>query len=253
MEHENQPLPEIEKPVQSSLVERLTNVIVSPGDAFAELRGMPVNPVNWAIPLVISILAGIVFTVTIFSQGNVLERMQQDQATQLEKQVEQGKMSEQQAENARKAMEQFMNPKLMMAAGSAATIFFTPVAWVLMAFVFHWVVRIGSQSHIPFTKCFEVIGLASVVSVLGVAVNLLLVIITGNMNMTLSLALAVQDFDPTNSTHALASIVDLTQIWWVAVMAVAWSRLTNHPVATCGAWLFGIYVVLRVSMVLLFV
>ena len=236
----------------SSLMELLTNVIVSPSEAFDEIKGVAVNANNWMLPLALAILAGIVFSVTVFSQEGVIENMLAAQEAQFEKRVENGQMTEQEAEQARKGMETFMNPKLLMAVSAAASIFFTPMVWAVLAFLFHWIVRIGSKSHIPFSKCFEVIGLASVVSVLGILVNMLLVMLTGNVAMSLSLALAFENYDPTNSTHALAAEVDVMRFWYIAVLSIAWSRLTNHPVASCATWILGSWIAFRVATIVLF-
>lgn len=236
----------------SSLMELLTNVIVSPSEAFDEIKGVAVNANNWMLPLALAILAGIVFSVTVFSQEGVIENMLAAQEAQFEKRVENGQMTEQEAEQARKGMETFMNPKLLMAVSAAASVFFTPMVWAVLAFLFHWIVRIGSKSHIPFSKCFEVIGLASVVSVLGILVNMLLVMLTGNVAMSLSLALAFENYDPTNSTHALAAEVDVMRFWYIAVLSIAWSRLTNHPVASCATWILGSWIAFRVATIVLF-
>ena len=252
MEFEENGMTEANSPARTTVVERLTNVIVSPGETFGALRGMPVDPMNWAIPLVIAILAGILFSVTVFSQAGVVERMHEAQLAEFEERVEKGEMTASQAEAARKGIETFMNPKLLMLFSAAASIFATPIIWVILAFFFHWLARIGSQSHIPFTKCFEVVGLSSVISVLGILVNMLLVVITGNLAMTLSLALVFQEYDPTNRIHALAAEVDIMRIWYISILAVAWSRLTHHPVASCGAWLFGIWLAFRVGTIMLF-
>ncbi len=241
-----------EPPAKTSLMERLTNVIVSPGEAFDEIKGVAVDANNWMLPMAIMILAGIVFSVTVFSQEGVIENMLAAQEAQFEKRVEDGQMSEQEVEQARKAMGAFMNPKLLMAVSSAASVFFTPMVWAVLAFFFHWIVRIGSKSHIPFSKCFEVIGLSSVVSVLGILVNMLLVILTGNVAMSLSLALAFENYDPTNSTHALAAEVDVMRFWYIGVLSIAWSRLTNHPVASCATWILGSWIAFRVGTIVLF-
>lgn len=253
MDSEENEIVEIETPQPtSSLVERLTNVIVSPGEVFGALKGRPVDPLNWAVPMVIAILGGILFSVTVFSQEGVVEGMLQAQEAEFDKLVEKGELTASQAESARKNVESFMNPKLLMLFSIAASIFFTPVVWLVVAFFFHWLAKIGSRSHIPFTKCFEVVGLCSIISVLGILVNLLLVVITGNLSMSLSLALMFQEYDPTDKIHALAAEVDLMRIWYISILAVAWSRLTHHPVATCGAWLFGIWLAFRVGWITLF-
>ncbi|MDA7667711.1 hypothetical protein N8611_01760 [bacterium] len=99
MEFEENEISKVEEPRPSSLMERLSNVIVSPGEVFQGLKGVPVNSLNWAVPMVISILAGIFFSLMVFTQVGMVEKVRQIQETALVKQVEAGKMTSGQAEN----------------------------------------------------------------------------------------------------------------------------------------------------------
>ena len=251
MEFEENEISKVEEPKPSSLIERLSNVIVSPGEVFQGVKGLPVDSLNWVVPMVLSIMAGIFFSLMVFTQVGMVEKVRQIQETALEKQVEAGKMTRAKAEDAQDFMEKVVTKNVLVLGGVVSSIFFTPIVWLFLAFFFHWLARIASRSHIPFTKCFEVIGLCSMVAIPGVLVNMLLVIITENPSMTFSLALAFQEYDPTEKMHALAAEVDIMRIWYISVLAVAWSRLTQHPLASCGAWLFGIWIAFRVGIIML--
>lgn len=249
--NENDPL-EVSSSGSSSFTERLINVIASPSEAFEDLRGAPVNHVNWAIPLVMSILAGILFSVVVFSQDNVLAEMRQAQEREFDKQVEAGKMTSAQAEAGRKALETYMTPKIIMGGAVVATIFVTPIIWLLLALFLLLLARFVTGSPLPYSRCYEVVGLTSIISVLAVLVNMLLVVISGNVASTLSLSLIFQEFDPSNRTHAIAAEINPLQWWYLAVVAIAWARLTRSPAMKCATWIFGIWFLFRGARIALF-
>ncbi|MCS1410515.1 MAG: hypothetical protein M2R45_03710 [Verrucomicrobia subdivision 3 bacterium] len=226
---------------QSSLFERLTNVFVSPGEVFSELRGVPADSMNWAVPMVAMIVMGILFSVAVFSQESVVQGMREASIAEIDIMVEEGEMTQTQADKAAVWVEKIMSSKLVMLLGIVGSVFGTPIIWLIIAFLFHWIVRIASQSRIPFSKCFEVVGLSNVISTLGMIVTMPVVVLTGNIKMKLRLALVFQEFDPTEHLHALAAEVDIFRLWYIAVLAIAWSQLTLQPLSKCCAWLFGLW------------
>jgi hypothetical protein len=98
----------------------------------------------------------------------------------------------------------------------------------------------------------EVTGLTTVISILGATISMLLVVVTGNMLMTPGPALLIQDFDPANKTHLLLSGINLTTLWYIAVLSIGLARLSGASFAKAGSWLFGIWAVFKLGAILLF-
>src|SRR5207302_9246459 len=59
------------------------------------------------------------------------------------------------------------------------------------------------KGHFPFSKAVEVAGLANMIGVLEAVVKTLLILVTGNIFASPSLALLVKEFDPQNPVHSL--------------------------------------------------
>jgi hypothetical protein len=74
---------------------------------------------------------------------------------------------------------------------------------------------------------------------LGGIVSLLTVTGFGNLYATPSLALLVLPFDPTNGIHRLLAMVNLFDLWTVAVMAVGLAKITGAKTSRAAGWLFG--------------
>src|SRR5271163_2390939 len=102
-------------PEPSSLTDRLTNVIAAPGEAFEDLKNVPVRTANWLVPLILSCLATVVYFYVAFSQPAVLRVMQEQQEVAMDKMVAEGKMNQAQADRAMAMAAQIM--KIVRVAG----------------------------------------------------------------------------------------------------------------------------------------
>src|SRR6266496_3119193 len=88
----------------SSLLGRLANVYADPSEVFDEIKTAPASVTNWLVPVLLGCLVGILYTLVVFSQENVLHSIRERQEArvrkQFHKQAEAGKMSREQADRA---------------------------------------------------------------------------------------------------------------------------------------------------------
>src|SRR5262249_38700685 len=151
-----------------------------------------------------------------FSQEGVIRSIHEAQEKQLQKQVDAGKMSKEQADRALSAMEQFTGPTMMKIFGSVGAVVVSFVFLFLTSLIL-WL--LGSKffkGGFGYIKTLEVVGLAGMITFLGTIIGMLLVVTTGNMAMTPGPVLLVQDFDQANRIHRLLSQINLVMIWYVA-------------------------------------
>lgn len=234
----------------TSLAARLFNVYAAPGDVFEEVKASPMKVGNWLVPLLLAWLVGIVVVQVMFSQPTIREQIFAQQQQKLDAMVAQGKLTQEQADQGRRQMESFgvVAGRIVGSVGvvvvSAIWLFLLAVALKLLAgLVFH--------RAVPYLKAVEIVGLASMVTVLGGVVNLLLMIIKGSMMATLGPSLLVPALDPTNQLHQGLASVNLMTLWYVGVLAAGLAKLSGVSFAKAAAWLYGGWVVLRGGMILI--
>src|SRR5215510_8800569 len=100
-------LPIEEQKPSSSLFSRLFNVFAAPGDVFDEVKVSKPLVGNWLVPILLACIVGVLYSCVAFSQEGVIRSIHEAQEKQLQKQVDAGKMSKEQADRALSAMEQF--------------------------------------------------------------------------------------------------------------------------------------------------
>jgi hypothetical protein len=220
---------------------RLTNVFVAPGEVFDEIKASPPTPANWWAPTVIAIIAGVIYSMVVFSQPAVIQNMKDAQEKKMQEMVATGKMTQAQADQSSQVTEKFMTPTFFKAIGILAVVIFSPVFLFLFAGVLWLLGRYVLRGNFEYMKAVEVAGLAGMISALGGIVSMLIAVIYANPAMTPSLALFVSHFDPQNKVHLLLSALNVMTLWYIAVLAIGLTRLSGAAFWKTAVWLYGLW------------
>jgi hypothetical protein len=95
----------------------------------------------------------------------------------------------------------------------------------------------------------EVAGLSSVILTLGVVISTLLGVILGRLYTGPSLALLVNDFDPTNRGHLLLGALNVIYLWHAGVLAIGLAKLSGALGAKAAAAIFGFWVLMELLLI----
>jgi hypothetical protein len=157
----------------------------------------------------------------------------------IDRMVERGKMTADQAEKAKPIAETMAVTGGTISATVAALFiaFALPFWWGLIL----WLGGKVLKGNFSYMKGVEVAGLANMILVLDTVVRTLLILVTGNLFASLSLALAIKDFDPQNTLHGLCALVNLMVFWTLGVRSVGLARLSGASFGKAALWVFGIW------------
>jgi hypothetical protein len=217
-------------PISTSLASRLFNVFATPGEVFDEVKDGPPSIGNWLVPVCLSILAGIAFSLIVFSQPAIMQKFRdqfdkQEQA--LDQQVKDGKITQAQADQGRHYMEMFSGPTMMKISGivgSNIVSFSSVFGWALVA----WLVgRWTLHAPFPYMKAVEVTGLSMMIGVLGGIVTLLMVVSFGALSASPSLALVASQLNLSNKWQAPLGVANFFEIWFAVAVSIGLARLTG--------------------------
>jgi hypothetical protein len=223
-------------PTGMSLPARLLNVFAIPGDVFSEVKLSPPAPANWLVPAVLLILVSWLCSWIILSQDSIRYQVSEMTEKSLQKQIEKMKMPADQADKMRTYGAWGMKVSMMVAPVFIA--FATPFFWGMV----FWLVGAKlMKGSFGFMKAVEVAGLANSIVILEAIVKTLLIVLSGNLFASPSLALLVKDFDPENTTHGFLAAVNVMTVWLLTVRVIGLARLTEVSFARAAGWVFGVW------------
>lgn len=231
------PTPTEEK-AEMSFSDKVMNVFSAPGELFESVAKSEKQNSNWSIPLILTMIAGIIFVFIAFSQAPIQDQIREQTEKSLQKQVENGKMTQEQADRAMSVNPAKPGSPLFMVFGSVGVAFVTAAMLFGFALAFWLAGKWVFKASVSYSKVLEVVGLSMYVSVLGSIITLLLVVAMGSIYATPSLALAVSHFDPQNKMDKLLAAVNLTTFWYLAVVSVGLGKIfsvtTTKALVTVG-------------------
>ena len=231
-----------------SLAARLTNMFVAPGEVFAEVKDSPPTPANWVAPMIILMLAAAISVMVVYSQPAIMQPIKEAGEKRMQEMVAKGKMTQADADKAAAIQGKFVIPVIMVVA-----IFFTCVTLFLSALIVWLIGRFGLRGPLGFMKAAEVVGLSMMIAVLGIIISTLLRVIYGNPAMTAGPMLLLSHFDNHNRVHVLLSALDVTTLWYLAVLSVGLGLVTGRGFARAAAWIYGLWAFITVGMIWLLV
>ncbi|MCX6921838.1 MAG: YIP1 family protein [Verrucomicrobia bacterium] len=231
-----EPQPEAPQPPTMSLGGRLFNVFATPGEVFQEVKSTSVSATNWLVPALILLAVSWVATWLIFSQESINHQVSEITDQAIQKQAEKTHMSEQQVEQAERVAG--IAKKIGAFVVPVFIAFVTPFGWGLIL----WLVGVKAlKGNFAYMKAVEVVGLASMVSILGSIVTTLLVVGMGSLFASPSLVLLLKEFNPQNPLHSVLGLVNVMTFWLLAVRAIGLARLSNASFIKAFVWVFGIW------------
>jgi hypothetical protein len=221
-------LPATPKPPSMSLLARLMNVFASPGEVFDDIKASPPATSSWLVPALLFTLVGVISSIVIFSQPAIVQQIHEQQAKKMDELVKSGKMSQADADKAVAIADKFTGPTMLTIFGSVGAVIasFVRLAWWALIL---WLLGKALKRPFAYGKAMEVFGLASMITVLGAVVSVLLAVILGRMIATPSLALMVSDFDMTRKSHQMLGAINVFYFWQIGVLSVGLAKVTGFP------------------------
>jgi hypothetical protein len=221
-----EPTPAPVPPPSTSLAARLLNIFAVPGEVFEEVKTTPFKAGNWVVPMLLSVVVGVISALIIFSQPTIQQKLREKQEKVLAKQVQAGKMSQADVD---KALDMLSNPLILKLAGGVGAVVASVVRVFWWGLALWLLGRWFLKAQFGYLKALEVSGLAMVISVLGAIVSLLLIVNLGRLFATPSLALVLNDFDDTQKGHLFLGAANVFAFWQIAVTALGLAKLAGVP------------------------
>ena len=230
---------------------RLLNVYAAPSEAFDGITATPSKTKFWIVPWLAMIVLGIMSIFIIFSNPVLKGQIEDAQTRAMQQNVEQGKMTQQQADQAQEAMSGMSG--LMPIFGAIGITLVMTGYFFVGALVFWLVGKFALKSAEGYGSYLALYGISSWIAVLGSLVTLLMILGLGSLYATPSAALAVlSDYDAMNSVHRILTRFDIFAGWQAFVIGAGLAKITGKPTGTAIGYAMGLWILWAVGVGYLF-
>jgi len=220
-------------------IDKLTGIFTSPGEVYENLVRSRKVISDWLIPMVILIVLSIISTFLKFNNQSIRESLVQFQEQRLEQLVEQGKMTEEQADLARERMESFGSAQKVFAI--IGVLLGIPITFLIVSLVYYLLGKLFFKGNVDFMSVFSIYSLSSLISSVGVIVSTILAYVTGSFFASASPAIFMEV--STSKVYILASKFEVFTLWQLAVFSIGMAKAFNKNYAQAFGLVFGAWAV----------
>ena len=226
---------------------RLLNVFASPSEAFDGITATPSKTKFWIIPWLTVIVIGIVSVIIIFTNPVLKEQIAETQSRAIQQRVDEGAMTQQQADMAQEQMESMGG--IMTIIGSIGYALIMTAYFFGGALVFWLVGKLALKSPEGYGTYLALYGTSAWIAVLGAVITLLLQLSMGSVFASASGGLAVySQYDPLNEVHRILTRLDVFACWQAIVIGIGLAKITGKPTTTAIGYAMGLWILWAVGV-----
>jgi len=221
------------------LIDKISGIFLSPSEVYENLVQSKPRTLDWLVPLAFMIIVAILSTLLKFSDERIKDSLISFQAQRFEQLVEEGKMTQEQADIARERLESFGGAqKIFSAVGALIGI---PIVFLIVSLVYFLLGRLFFKVDVDFMSVFSIYSLSSLIGTAGIIVATLLSFLTGSFFASASPSIFME---PSSSKlYQLASKFEIFSIWQYIVFAIGMAKAFNKSYSLAFALVFGVWAI----------
>jgi len=237
-----------EPPGRMSLPARLLGVITNPAAVYDDVAAAPRTPSNWIAPWMLLVIATAVLTQLLIQNADFAAQLMSVMREQVDLLVNDGAVPREDADRQLALLQPGMPLFTVLSIAG-------PALWGLgMVFalsLLYWLIgRSAMHAFAPYMKVVEVVGLASLISVIELCVSTGLILATGTLTITPTAAALFPSVAQDSLLYALLLKANPFSVWLVIVTSIGLARLFARDVPKVIVLILSLWILWTVAMVM---
>jgi len=220
-------------------IDKLTGIFIAPSEVFENLVKAKPRVIDWLVPIVLLVVLAILSNFLKFNDEKIKDSLMIFQEQRIDKLVEEGKMTEEQAEVAKERIAEFGRAQQIFS--SVGVLIGVPIVFLIVSLVYFLLGRLFLKGEVEFMTIFSIYSLSSLISSVGIIVSTILAFLTGSFFASASPAIFMEV--STSKVYILASKIEIFTIWQLAVFAVGMAKAFNKNYTSSFLVVFGAWAV----------
>ena len=237
-----------ETPGRMSLPARLLGVITNPAGVYDDVAATPRTPSNWIAPWILLVIATAVLTQLLIQNADFAAQLMSVMREQVDLLVNDGAVPREDADRQLALLQPGMPLFTVLSIAG-------PALWGLgMVFalsLLYWLIgRSAMHAFAPYMKVVEVVGLASLISVIELCVSTGLILATGTLTITPTAAALFPSMAQDSLLYALLLKANPFSVWLVIVTSIGLARLFARDVPKVIVLILSLWILWTVAMLM---
>lgn len=209
-----------------SHTDKLVGVFSEPTATFGKMAKFPPKTSDWILPLLIFMTVTILSVIVAFSNPAIKQEMRLEREKQVQKMVDEKKITQEQADQQTEMTEKFMGGPFFYITTSLSTIIGMFIFFFLAAGVFHLGTKLILKGAGSYKGSMIAYGLPYYILIIQIIVALILTLIMGKSFKSTSVA-AFIEMDKQSILHFILSKIDVFSIWFYVVVGIGFAKMSK--------------------------
>lgn len=222
--------------------DKLVGLFTEPGNTFTKISKFRPKATDWLIPILLFIIASSASYVVMMNNPQIKQQIMEKQYENLQKQVEEGNISQEMADQQEERIREFSEGPLGAVIPIGGIVFGTFVVFFLISAVFFVVAKFILKGEGGYSSVMVAYGLPHYIALIQVIVTVIAAFLMGKFLEGLSVA-SLLGMDSTTFIGMLASKLDVFSIWFYALFSIGLAKMfKSDNTVKYFATVFGIWI-----------
>ncbi len=241
-EHENSQDEFEDAEYELSHTDKLVGLFTEPAVTFSKTAEFKPKTSDWIIPLLIFIIASSAAYFVLMSNPQIKQQMMEKQLQSLQKQVDEGNMTQEMADQQEERIREFTDGPLGAVFPIVGIIFGTFIVFFIISGVFFLIAKFILKGEGGYSSVMVAYGLPHYVAVIQVIVTVVVAYLMGKFLEGLSVA-SLLGMDTTTFLGMLAAKLDVFSIWFYALFSIGLAKMfKSDNTVKYFATVFGMWI-----------
>lgn len=225
-----------------SFVDNAAGIFYEPSKVFDWFKSAGIKVSDWLVPVLLLALLVALSAYVRVSSPELRSQIIQQQEKAIDKMVNEGKMTPEQAEQAKSIMEDRFSSGSVIGISAFSAFVFIFIVFFIISGIWYMVGRYALKSQLTYSQAMGIVGISNwiliVGSVVGTAITVALARLDGGLHLGL-----IRQMSTTDKLYLAMAKVDLFTIWSLLIISIGLARFSNRKTSEAAVWVFGLWIV----------
>jgi len=232
-----------------SFVDNAAGIFYEPSRVFEWLKTAGVRVTDWFVPVLFFALLGALSAYVRMSSPELRNQIIRQQEKAIDKMVNEGKMTSDQADQAKTVMEDRFSSGSVVGISAFTAFLFVFIVFFILSGIWYLVGRFGMKSSLTYSQAMGIVGIANWILIVGSIVGTAITVATARLDGGLHLGM-LSKMSTTDKLYLAMAKVDFFTIWSLIVISIGLARFSNRKTIDAAVWVFGIWILWGILSIL---
>ena len=224
--------------------DKMIGIFTEPSSTFEKIAKFPVKTIDWFLPVLILLVVVAITQILVMSNKEIAYQAKLKQEETINKMVEKGVITREQADQRIEQSEKFTNGPLAKIFQTIAIFLFGFIYFFIIVLIYFLFAKLVFKGDGGYTSALVASGLTSYIAIIQIVLAAILAMVFGRLLNGLSIA-SLADIDKSTLVGFILGKIDPFSIWAYSIIGIGLAKMfksnstTKYIIMVFAVWILG--------------